>query len=186
MKRETQRQSGETWSELLKDSSMRVETVCPVFFCSQDEDFKGLFHGIDFCVVARRKQAQIFGKALEKRFQAKHTGQMEFSAGVAKELKNLNRVIHIDVRNDEKTLEVDTKFVEEALEIMKMISAEGVDSLSFRKTEEQKVQIENTEKLTPAESNSHRSLAMKLAYAAQDRVDTSDAVKCLTRQMEKS
>ena len=33
--------------------------------CSQDGNLKGLCHGDDFCVVARRKQLQIFGNVLE-------------------------------------------------------------------------------------------------------------------------
>ena len=52
----------DTRSEILKDGSMNVGTACPAFFCSHDGDIKGLCHGDDFCVVARRKQLQIFGK----------------------------------------------------------------------------------------------------------------------------
>ena len=44
----------DTWSEVLKDGSMTVGTACPAFFCSHDGDLKGLCHGDDFCVVARR------------------------------------------------------------------------------------------------------------------------------------
>ena len=51
---------GDTWSEVLKDGSMKVGTAFPAFFCSRDGDLKGLCHGDDFCVVARRKQLQNF------------------------------------------------------------------------------------------------------------------------------
>ena len=74
-------------------------------------------------MVAQRKQVQIFGKVLEKRFEAKQTRHMKFSAEVAQVLKILSRAINIAVRNDETTLEVHTKVVEEALEIMKLTSA---------------------------------------------------------------
>ena len=90
----------------------------------------------------------------------------------------------IDVLNDEVTLEADTKLVENALESMKLNGAKGVDSPRVRRTEEQTTQIENSEKLTSAESTVYRSLAMKLAYVAQDRVDIAEAVKCLTRHMK--
>ena len=60
----------------------------------------------------------------------------------------------------------------------------GVDSPRVRGTEEQTAQIENSEKLTSAESTLYRSLVMKLAYVAQDRVDIAEAVKCLTRHMK--
>ena len=69
MERETQRQFGDIWSEVLKDGSTKVGTGCPVFFCSHDGGVKGLCHGDDFCVVARRKQLQTCGKVLEERFQ---------------------------------------------------------------------------------------------------------------------
>ena len=50
----------------LKDGSMKVGTACLAFCCSQDGHLKGLCHGHDFCVVARRKQLQICGNVLEK------------------------------------------------------------------------------------------------------------------------
>ena len=94
--RVTQRQSGETWSDVLKESSMKVGTACPAFFCSCDGYLKGLCHGDDFCVVARQKQLQIFGKVLEKRFEVNQTGHIGFGVNDKKELKILNRTIKID------------------------------------------------------------------------------------------
>ena len=76
-------------------------------------------HGDDFCVVARQKQFQTFGKVLVKRFEVKQTGHIGFGANNKKELKILNRTIKIDVLNDEMTFEADTKLVENALESMK-------------------------------------------------------------------
>ena len=61
---------------------------------------------------------------------------------------------------------------------------EGVDSPRVRRTEERTAQIENSEKLTSAESTLYRSLVMKLAYVAQDRVDIDEAMKCLTRHVK--
>ena len=175
-----QRQFGETWPEVLKDGSMKVGTACPAFFCSCDGDLKGLCHGDDFCVVARRKQLQIFGNVLGKRFEVRQTGHSGFSASDAKELKILNRTIKIDVLNDEMKLEGDTKIVESALESIKLAGAKGVDSPRVRRNEERTAQIENSEKLTSAESTLYRSLVMKPAYVAQDRVDIAEAVKCVT------
>ena len=91
---------------------MKVGTACPAFFCSCDGDIKGLYHGDDFCVVARQKQLQTFGKVLEKRFEVKQTGHIGFGVNDEKELKI---TIKIDVLNDETTLEADTKLVENAL-----------------------------------------------------------------------
>ena len=127
---------------------------------------------------------QTFGKVLEKRFEVKHTDHIGFGVNDKKELKILNRTIKIDVLNDEMTLDADTKLVENALEIMILKGAKGVDSPRVRRTEEQTAQIENSERLTSAESTLYRSLVMKLAYVAQDRVDIAEAVKCLTRHMK--
>ena len=52
---------GDTWSDVLKESSMTVGTACPALFCSCDGDLKGMCHGDDFFVVARQKQLQTFG-----------------------------------------------------------------------------------------------------------------------------
>ena len=65
-----------------------------------------------------------------------------------------------------------------------MSGAKGVDSPRVRRHEEQTAQIENSEKLTSVESTLYRSLVMKLAYVAQDRIDIAEAVKCLTRHMK--
>ena len=162
---------------------MKVGTACPAFFCSCDGDLKGLCHGDDFFVVARQKQLQTFGKVLENRFEVKHTGHIGFVVNDKKELKILNRTIKIDVLNDEMALEADTKLVENALESMKLNGAKGVDSPRVRRTEEQTAQIENSEKLTSAESTLYRSMVMKLAYVAEVRIDIAEAVKCLTRHM---
>ena len=163
---------------------MKVGTACPAFFCSCDGDLEGLCHGDDFCVVARQKQLQTFGKVLEKRFEVKQTGHIGFGVNDEKELKILNRTIKIDVLNDEMTLEGDAKLVENALESMKLNGAKGVDSPRVRRNKEQTAQIENSEKLTSVESTLYRSLVMKLAYVAQDRIDIAEAVKCLTRHMK--
>ena len=114
----------------------------------------------------------------------KQTGDIGFSLSDAKELKIFNRTIKIDVLNDEMTLEADTKLVEGALESMKLSGGTGVDSPRFRRNEEQTAQIENSEKLTSAESTFYRNLVTKLAYVAQDIVDIAEAVKCLTRHMK--
>ena len=90
----------------------------------------------------------------------------------------MNRTIKIDVLNDEMTLEADTKLVENALESMKFKGAKGIDSPHVRRNEEQTAQIENSE------STLYRSLVVKLAYVAQDRVDIAEAVKCHTRHMK--
>ena len=175
---------GDTWSDVLKESSMKVGIACPAFFCSCDGDLKGLCHGDDFCVVARQKQLQTFGKVLERRFEVKQTGHIGFGVNDKKELKILNRTVKIDVLNDEMTLEADTKLVGNALESMKLNGAKGVDSPRVRRNEEQTAHIENSEKLTSAESTLYRSLVMKLAYVAQDRVDVAEPVKCFTRHMK--
>ena len=68
----------DTWSDVLKESSMKVGTACTAFFCGRDGDLKGLCHGDDFCVVARPKQT--FGNVLVKRFEVKQTGHIGFGA----------------------------------------------------------------------------------------------------------
>ena len=140
--------------------------------CNCDGDLKRMCHGDNFCVVARQKQLQPFGKILEKMFEVKQTGHIQFGANKGKELKILIRTIRIDVLNDEMTLEADKKLVESALESMKLNGAKSVDSPRVRRTVKQTTQIENSEKLTSAESTLHRSLVMKLTHVAQDRIDS--------------
>ena len=57
----TQRQFGDTWSDVLKDGSMKIGTACPAFFCSRDGDLKGLCHGDDFwCVCTTEAVANLW------------------------------------------------------------------------------------------------------------------------------
>ena len=107
---------------------MKVGTACAAFFCSRDGDLKGSCHGDDFCVVARQKQLQTFGKVIEKRFEVKQTGHIGFGASDKKELKIFNRTIKIGVLNDEMTLEAGTKLVEGSLESIELTGAKGADS----------------------------------------------------------
>ena len=122
------------------------------------------------------RSCKSLGKILGKRFEVEQTGHIGCGARDKKELKILNRTIKIDVLNDEMTLEADTKLVEGALKAMKLIDAKGVDSTRVKRNEEQTAQIKNSEKLTSIESTLYRSLVMKLAYVAQDRVDIAEAV----------
>ena len=108
---------------------------------------------------------EIFGKVFKKRIEMKQTGHIGSSASDAKELKILNRTIKIDVLNDEMTLDADTKLVRDVLETLKLVDAEGVDSPRVRQNEEQTAQIENSAKLTSAESTLYRSLVMKLCMS---------------------
>ena len=119
----------------------------PSFLLQSRWRSKGLCHGDDFCVVARRKQLQTLGKILEKRFEVKQTRHIGLSASNAKVLKILNRAIKIDVLNDEMTLEADTKLVDDALETMKLIGAKGVDSPRVWKNAEQTIQIKSSKEV---------------------------------------
>ena len=101
-------------------------------------------------------------------------GTVRFCARDAKELQILNRTIKIDLQNDEMTWDADTKLVEYALETTKFFGARVVDSPPVRIT-----RISRQRR-----STLYRSLVMKLAYVAQDRLDIAEAVKCLTRHVK--
>ena len=111
MERETQHQFERHMVRSVEGWFHGGRNAFPAFFCSHDGDLIGLCHGDDFCVVARRKQLQIFGKVLEKRFEVKQTWHIGFSASDAKELKILNRTTKIDALNYEMTLEADTNLL---------------------------------------------------------------------------
>ena len=133
-----------------------------------------------------KSSCKLLDNFLEKGFEVRHTDDIGFSANDKKELKISNRTINIDVLSDEMTLEADTKLVENALESLQLNNAKNVDSPRVRRTEKQTAQIENSEKLTSAESTVYRKLVMKLTYVTQDRVDIAEAGKCLTRHMKES
>ena len=83
-------------------------------FAVKTANLKGLCHGDDFCGVARRKQVQIFGNVLEKRFKVTQTVHTRFSARDAKKLNILNRTMKMDVHIDEMTWDADTQLDEYA------------------------------------------------------------------------
>ena len=80
----------------------------------------------------------------------------------------MNRTIKIDVQNVEMTLEAETQLVGDAFGGNETGRCKRRPFATCQRNEEETAQIENPEKVTPAESTSYRSLVMKLAYVAHE------------------
>ena len=73
---------GDKWGDLLKEHGLNVGIACPAFFCGHGGSLKGLCHGDDFCVTARRRNLDAFGKILDSKFEVKMTGHIGLSSNV--------------------------------------------------------------------------------------------------------
>ena len=156
-----------------EDSAAIFPSVIRFFFEDSDDFLRARARVTDFTEICTTTMVDI-----------SVDGYVWVSAGARGHLgKTAHRVTGKYVEQAHVLLQADTKLGKDALETMKLIGAKGVDSPRVRRNEEQTAQIENSEKLTSAESTLYRSLVMKLAYVAQDRVDIAEAVKCLTRHM---
>jgi len=172
---------GETWVPLLESNGMDIGKSNRSVF--GDEYRKGLCHGDDFLVVASQQKLTEFGKLLESKFDVRMSEMIGFGAGLGKTLKMLNRTIRVCDDKDCMELEADSKHVEQIVKDLGLGSSKAVDTPRVKMSVDEAQNVEATELLKKDDQTKFRSGTMRAAYLSQDRVDITEAVKCLARAM---
>ena len=130
-----------------EDSAAIFPSVIRFFFEDSDDSLRARARVTDFTEIGTTTMVDI-----------SVVGYVWVSAGARGHLgKTAHRVTGKYVEQAHVLLQADTKLGKDALETMKLIGAKGVDSPRVRRNEEQTAQIENSEKLTSAESTLYRS-----------------------------
>ena len=175
----------ETWGEQLEANEYALGKSNPAIFAAKNEDSRGMCHGDDFFVVACREELDRFDGVLKQKFEVKCTGYMGFAKDMQNEIKFLNRTIRLDRRNSVMEIEADERHVPRLLEELSLVDAKGVPTPRVKKSYDEAVMDEDSPLLEGGGATKFRSALMRAAYLAQDRVDLSEAVKCLSRHMAK-
>ena len=173
---------GETWARQLEENGIKIGIASRALFCG--ERHKGLCHGDDFLVLCRREHLSEFQKILEDKFEAKKTGVIGFSEKDEKTLEILNREIRI-VGNDVVELEADPRHAEKLIEELGLQNANTVATPRVKYSDAEHAARESSPFLVGADITKYRSCTMRLKYIEQDRLDLSEAVKCLAQNMAK-
>ena len=120
---------------------------------------------------------------LEKRFEVKKVGTIGFGEGIGKELQILGRTVRFNDEEDYMEVEADEKHVKQLLIDLGLTKAKGVATPRVKQTFEQHLRDEASRLLNRSEAKSYRSGTMRIAFLAQDRLDLSEATKCLSQHM---
>ena len=133
--------------------------------------------------MASQKKLTEFGKLLESKFDVKMSDVVGFGPGLAKSLKILNRSIIVNDEEDCLEVEADAKHVQKMLEDLNLENARSADTPRNKMSAEEARAVEESPVLNKEKQTLFRSATMRGAYLSQDRVDITEAVKCLSRAM---
>jgi hypothetical protein len=106
-----------------------------------------------------------------------------FGEGCGKELVMLNRTIRINDDDDCMELVPDAKHVDLMVGDLGLINARTAETPREKISEQKARELEESPLLNQEGQRIYRSATMRAAYLSQDRVDITEAVKCLSRHM---
>ena len=115
--------------------------------------------------AAAEDQIEVFGKMLQEKFDTRRIGMIGAAKHLDKELEVLTRNMFLDCW---KTLDL---FKETSLKTPRVKLSAAESNV-----------IENSSILEGEQATLFRSGTMRWAYLAQDRVDISEAIKCLAQE----
>ena len=101
-----------------------------------------------------------------------------------KELEVLHRSVRV-INNELMEIEADQERVLQLIEDLGFIQSNIVKTPKVYLSASEAETIENSPILEGEQATTFRNGTMRCAYLAQDRVDISEAIKCLARAMSK-
>ena len=150
----------------------------------RSELVNGFCHGDDFVAAAAEDQIEGFGKLLLEKFDTRRIGMTGAAEHLDKELEVLHRSVRV-INNWSMEIEADQKHVPQFLEDLGLTQSDIVKTPRVKLSVIEAEAIENSPILEGEQATTFRSGTMRCAYLAQDRVDISEAIKCLARAMSK-
>lgn len=172
-----------TWHAHLRESGYSIGKANPALYFGHG--VKGLCHGDDSIVLGTYANLLGFERMLQQKFELSRIGILGFGEQCDKQLEVLNRTLCADVPGDRITLEADTRHVPCLLQSLGLEKGKGVSTPRVKRSADEQVSQQWSPDLSSAQATLFRSGTMRIAYLAQDRVDLSEACKCLSRYMAK-
>ena len=168
-------QWGERVASHLEEHGFVRGKAFPAIYVNTERDILTMVHGDDYLSVGPEHELIWLDKMLKVDFEVK-TKIVGHAPHLEKEAKILNRVVRVTSAGWE--LEADQRHVELVVEALELENSKGnmvpgaVESLE-----------DDAEELDPMQASRYRSIAAKLNYMAQDRLDLMFSVKELCREM---
>eukprot|EP00971_Amphidinium_carterae_P223330 4431329-Amphidinium_carterae.1 len=131
------------------------------------------------------------GRLLEAEYEVKMTGcvrlgRVEAATAASQELVYLNRVIRAVPETQSMEIEADQRHVNMVLRELGLDTSncKGKDLANVKLTAQELEEIEKTPVLLGDRAKQYRSLAMRIAYLSQDRVDLLESVRHMASRMK--
>ena len=169
-------------SEHLRNKGFELGASNPALYRS--ELVNGFCHGDDFVTGAAEDQLEIFGKLLHEKFDTRCIGMIGAAEHLDKELEVLHRSVRV-INDELMEIEADQKHVLQLLKDLGLTQNNIVKTPRMKLSASEAETIENSPILDGKQTTTFRRGTMRCAYLAQDRVDISEAIKCLARAMSK-
>ena len=170
------------WGEHLRSNGFELSASNQALYNS--ELVNGFCRGDDFATAAAEDQIESFGKLLHGKFGTRCIGMIGAAEHLDKELELLHRTVRV-INSEWMEIEADQKRVPQLLEDLGLTQSSTVKTQRMKLNANEAETIENNPLLEGEPATTFRSGTMRCAYLAQDRVDISEAIKCLARAMSK-
>ena len=149
----------------------------------RSELVNGFCHGGDFVTAAAEDQIERFGKLLQQKFDTRRIGMIGAAEHLDKELEVSLRSVRV-INGELMEIEADQKHVPPLLDLG-VIESNNVKTPRVKLSAIEAEEIDNSPILDGEQATTFRSGTMRCAYLALDRVDISEAIKCLARAVSK-
>ena len=139
----------------------------------------GFCHGDDFVIAAAEDQVECLGKLLQRKFETIRFGMKSAAEHLDKELEVLHRCVRV-ISSELMEIEADQRHLPWLLEDLELIRGNLVNTPRVKLSAIEAEGIENNPNLKGEQATKFRS---RCAYPVQDRVDISEAIKCLSQAL---
>ena len=170
------------WGEHLRSNGFELVASNAALYRS--ELVNGFCHRDDFVTAAAEDQIESFGKLLQEKFGTRRIGMTGAAERLGKELEVLHRSVRA-INNELMEIEADEKHIPQLLEDLGLTQSNIVKTPRVKLSVIEAEPMENSPILEGAQATTLRSGTMRCECLAQDRVDSSEAVKCLAQAMSK-
>ena len=174
--------SQKVWGEHLRSNGFELGASNPAL--SRSDLVNGFCHGDDLVTAAAEDQLEILGKLLHEKFDTRCNGMIGAAEHLNKETEVLHRTGRV-INSELMEIEADQKRVPLLLKDLGLTQSNIVKTPRMKLSASEAETIENSPILHGKQTTTFRSGTMRCAYLAQDRVDISEAIKCLARAMSK-
>ncbi len=175
------------YCELLGESGFCRGRCNGAVFYHPGRGIRILVHGDDFVVLTDcQEDLDWFESIIKSRYEYKKLANLGWAQGDDRTATVLNRIITLvdDGSTRKAIVEPDARHAQLIISGLGLAGGKGCETPAEKRSNEQQLQDWSTPRLDKERKMQYRSLTMRAAYLAQDRVDLSECTKNLARFMQ--